>query len=38
MKTLVVGATGLLGHEICRQLTDAGRSVRAMVRPTLGHR
>lgn len=34
MKTLVVGATGLVGHEICRQLTEAGRSVRAMVRPT----
>lgn len=34
MKTLVVGATGLLGHEICQHLTEAGRPVRAMVRPT----
>ena len=34
MKTLVVGATGLLGHDICRQLREAGRPVRAMVRPT----
>jgi NADH dehydrogenase len=34
MKTLVVGATGLLGHEICRRLTDAGRPVRALVRRT----
>ena len=34
MKTLVVGATGLVGQEICRQLRDAGRSVRALVRRT----
>jgi len=34
MKTLVVGATGLVGQEICRQLRDAGRSVRALVRQT----
>ena len=31
---LVVGATGLLGGEICRQLTAAGHPVRALVRPT----
>jgi uncharacterized protein YbjT (DUF2867 family) len=29
---LVVGATGLLGFEICRQLRDAGHEVRALVR------
>ncbi len=34
MKTLVVGATGLLGHDICRRLTEAGRPVRALVRRT----
>jgi uncharacterized protein YbjT (DUF2867 family) len=34
MKTLVIGATGLLGHEICRRLTDAGRPIRALVRRT----
>jgi uncharacterized protein YbjT (DUF2867 family) len=32
--TLVVGATGLLGMRIVRLLRDAGRSVRAIVRPT----
>lgn len=32
--TLVVGATGLLGTEICRRLSAAGKSVRAMVRET----
>jgi uncharacterized protein YbjT (DUF2867 family) len=32
--TLVVGATGLLGTEICRRLFTAGKSVRAMVRKT----
>jgi uncharacterized protein YbjT (DUF2867 family) len=32
-QTLVVGATGFLGTEIVRQLTAAGRSVRAVVRP-----
>jgi uncharacterized protein YbjT (DUF2867 family) len=31
---LVVGATGLLGGEICRQLSAAGHAVRALVRPT----
>ena len=31
---LVVGATGLVGSEICRQLTAAGRPVRALVRAT----
>jgi uncharacterized protein YbjT (DUF2867 family) len=34
MKTLLVGATGLLGPEICERLTAAGRQVRALVRPT----
>ncbi|HEY3477070.1 MAG TPA: SDR family oxidoreductase [Anaerolineales bacterium] len=29
---LVVGATGMLGREICRQLTAAGRNVRGLVR------
>jgi uncharacterized protein YbjT (DUF2867 family) len=32
--TLVVGATGMLGTEICRRLAAAGRSFRAMVRRT----
>jgi uncharacterized protein YbjT (DUF2867 family) len=32
--TLVVGATGLLGTEICRRLAAAGKSFRAMVRRT----
>lgn len=31
---LVVGATGLVGGEICRGLTANGKPVRAMVRPT----
>ncbi|MEP6690588.1 MAG: SDR family oxidoreductase [Gemmatimonadaceae bacterium] len=31
---LVVGATGLLGGEICRQLAAAGHPIRALVRPT----
>ncbi len=31
---LVVGATGFLGSEICRQLTTAGSSVRGLVRDT----
>jgi uncharacterized protein YbjT (DUF2867 family) len=30
---LVVGATGLLGLEICRRLREQGRAVRALVRP-----
>jgi NADH dehydrogenase len=34
MKTLVVGATGLLGPEICQRLTAAGNQVRALIRPT----
>lgn len=34
MTTLVVGATGLLGPDICRRLTEAGRPVRALIRPT----
>ena len=31
---LVVGATGLLGSEICRLLATAGKPTRALVRPT----
>ena len=31
---LVVGSTGFLGMEICRQLVDAGRNVKALVRST----
>lgn len=31
---LVIGATGLLGGEVCRRLAAAGKPVRAMVRPT----
>lgn len=31
---LVVGATGLLGLEICRQLAAKGKPVKALVRPT----
>ena len=34
MKTLLVGATGLLGPEICQRLVEAGHQVRAMIRPT----
>jgi len=30
---LVVGATGFLGMEICRQLVNAGKNVKALVRP-----
>ncbi len=30
----VVGATGMLGSEICRQLVTKGKPVRAMVRET----
>ncbi len=30
---LVVGATGLVGGEVCRQLTAAGMPVRALIRP-----
>ena len=32
MTTLLVGATGLLGSEIARRLTNQGRSVRALPR------
>ncbi len=32
MVDLVVGATGILGGEICKELTAAGRAVRALVR------
>ncbi|MBU2678293.1 MAG: NmrA family NAD(P)-binding protein, partial [Gammaproteobacteria bacterium] len=31
---LVVGATGLLGGEICRQLVAEGKQVKALVRST----
>lgn len=37
METLVVGATGLLGQEICRRLGPA-RAVRVLVRPTSDER
>jgi uncharacterized protein YbjT (DUF2867 family) len=33
-KTLLVGATGLLGPDICRHLTTAGHHVRALIRRT----
>lgn len=32
--TLVIGATGLLGTEICRRLSGTGRRFRALIRPT----
>ena len=34
MKTLVIGATGLLGFEICRRLAESGGGVRGLVRAT----
>ena len=34
MKTLVVGATGLVGFEVCRRLSEAGQSVRGLIRRT----
>lgn len=34
MKTLVIGATGLVGQEICRFLKEGGHRVRALVRTT----
>jgi uncharacterized protein YbjT (DUF2867 family) len=34
MVILVVGSTGMVGSEVCRQLRAAGQPVRAMVRPT----
>jgi uncharacterized protein YbjT (DUF2867 family) len=33
-KILVIGSTGSLGTEICRQLVEGGRSIRALVRET----
>lgn len=33
---LVVGSTGLLGREVCQQLSVAGRAARALVRPSTG--
>ena len=38
MKTLLVGATGLLGTEICQRLTTARHQVRALIRPTSDQR
>ena len=34
MKTLVVGATGLLGLEVCKRLGESVEPVRCLVRPT----
>lgn len=34
MNILLVGATGLLGPEMCQRLTWAGQQVRALIRPT----
>ena len=34
MITLVVGATGMVGGEICKRLAAQGKTVRALVRPT----
>jgi NADH dehydrogenase len=34
MKTLLVGATGLLGLEICQRFAASGRQVRALIRST----
>ena len=34
MKTLVIGATGLVGLETCRRLTESGAAVRALTRTT----
>jgi uncharacterized protein YbjT (DUF2867 family) len=33
---VVVGATGLVGSEVCRLLAESGEPVRALVRPTSG--
>lgn len=33
---VVVGATGLVGGEVCRLLAESGQPVRALVRPTAG--
>jgi uncharacterized protein YbjT (DUF2867 family) len=32
---LVVGASGLLGTQICRELTQAGKPIRALVRKSI---
>ena len=34
MKTLVVGATGLLGLEVCKRLSESAEPVRCLVRRT----
>src|SRR5262245_4130369 len=34
MKTLVIGATGLVGLEVCRRLKESGADVRALIRTT----
>ena len=34
MTTLIVGATGMVGSEICTRLVAQGKAVRALVRPT----
>src|SRR5688572_5668646 len=34
MKTLVVGATGLVGLDVCRRLKESGSQVRALIRTT----
>jgi NADH dehydrogenase len=34
MKTLVIGATGLVGLEACRRLRESGAAVRALIRTT----
>jgi NADH dehydrogenase len=34
MNVLVVGATGLMGREVCRLLAESGHSVRALIRRT----
>src|SRR6186713_1182209 len=34
MNILVVGATGLVGSEVCSRLREAGHAVRALVRRT----
>ena len=34
MKTLVIGATGLVGHDVCKRLRESGTAVRALIRTT----